>query len=356
MRRIANSPPRKPQYPDRVFRTPTETYLPMKHRNLGSKGPRVSSIGLGCMGMSQSYGKADEAESIATIHRALELGVTLFDTADIYGPDTNEELVGRALRGHRDEVFLATKFGFVDDPATQNRRVDGRPEHVHAACEASLQRLGVKTIDLYYLHRVDPRTPIEATVRAMAKLVTDGKVRYLGLSEVSPATLRKAYAVHPITAVQSEYSVWTRDPEDGILDACKELGVGFVPFSPLGRGFLSGGVKNLANLGEGDFRRTGPRFQPENFQKNLSLLSNFEDIAAAKGCTASQLALAWVLSRGDHIVPIPGTKRRLYLEENVQTVEIRLTPQELARIEEAVPRHAVAGARYGEAAMAMVDH
>jgi aryl-alcohol dehydrogenase-like predicted oxidoreductase len=327
----------------------------MMPRNLGPKGPRVSAIGLGCMGMSQSYGKGDEKESVATIHRALELGVTLFDTADIYGPYTNEELVGRALRDRRDDVLLATKFGFVDDPATQTRGVDGSPEHVAAACEASLRRLGVKTIDLYYLHRVDPRTPIEETVRAMAKLVADGKVRYLGLSEVSPATLRRAHEIHPITAVQSEYSVWTRDPEDGILATCAELGVGFVPFSPLGRGFLSGGVKNLARLGEDDFRRTGPRFQPENFQRNLALLTKFEAIAADKGCTASQLALAWVLSRGEHIVPIPGTKRRRYLEENVQAAAIRLTPGDLARIEEAVPRSAVAGARYGEAAMSMVN-
>ncbi len=327
----------------------------MKMRTLGKNGPAVSSIGLGCMGMSQSYGAGNEIESIATLHRALELGITLFDTADAYGPYTNEELVGRALRGRRKEAFLATKFGFVDDPVTHERSIDGSPAHVRAACEASLRRLGVATIDLYYLHRVDPKTPIEDTVRAMSKLVDDGRVRFLGLSEVNPSTLRRAHAIHPITAVQSEYSVWTRDPEAGILETCQELGVGFVPFSPLGRGFLSGGVRNLDRLSDDDFRRTGPRFQPENFAKNLDLLSKFEAIAQDKGCTPSQLALAWVLARGEHVVPIPGTKRRSYLEENVGAIQVRLTPGDLTRIDEAMPPQAIAGARYGESAMIMVN-
>jgi aryl-alcohol dehydrogenase-like predicted oxidoreductase len=307
------------------------------------------------MGMSQSYGPGDVSESMATIQRALDLGVTFFDTADIYGPHTNEELVGRALRERRDEVFLATKFGFVEDPATHVRGIDGSPAYVRRACEASLRRLGFKTIDLYYLHRVDPQTPIEETVQAMADLVQEGKVRFLGLSEVSPATLRRAHRIHPITAVQSEYSVWTRDPEDGILEACRELGVGFVPFSPLGRGFLSRRAKHLEQLGDDDFRRTLPRFEPENFAKNLALLSRFEAIARDKGCTTSQLALAWLLSRGEHIVPIPGTKRRRLLEENVGAVEVELTPEELVRVDKAMPRDAVAGARYSESSLTMVN-
>ena len=327
----------------------------MQQRRLGRNGPTVSALGLGCMGMSQSYGPGDEAESVATIERAIELGVTLVDTADAYGPHTNEELVGRVIRDRRDEVFLATKFGFVTEPPDGRRTVDGSPAHVREACDASLRRLGVRTIDLYYLHRVDPKTPIEATVGAMAKLVEEGKVRFLGLSEVSPATLRRAQAVHPITAVQSEYSLWTRDPENGILDACRELGVGFVPFSPLGRGFLTGKLRSVEGLGADDFRHTLPRFEPENFRRNLALVAGLEEVARARGCTAAQLALAWLLSRDEHLVPIPGTKRRTRLEENVRATEIRLTSDDLRRIEEAVPPGSVAGPRYSEAAMASVN-
>jgi aryl-alcohol dehydrogenase-like predicted oxidoreductase len=327
----------------------------MQRRNLGRNGPTVSAIGLGCMGMSQSYGTGDEAESIATIHRALDLGVTFFDTADAYGPHTNEQLVGRALKGRRKDVFLATKFGLVNDPVSGTRGVNGTPRYVREACTASLERLGVETIDLYYLHRVDPNTPIEETVAAMAKLVDEGKVRYLGLSEVSPATLRRAHAVHPITAVQSEYSLWTRDPERGILDTCRELGIGFVPFSPLGRGFLSGTLRNVEEFGEDDFRRTLPRFEPENFQQNLALVGKVEELARAKGCTPAQFALAWLLARDEHIVPIPGTKRRKYLEENVGATEIRLSADELRSVDQALPPGSASGARYGDAAMKSVN-
>lgn len=323
-------------------------------RTLGRNGPAVSALGLGCMGMSQSYGTGNDPESIATLHRALDLGINFLDTADAYGPGTNERLVGTAIRERREEVFLATKFGFVDDPST-GRRIDGRPEHVRAACAASLERLGVDTIDLYYLHRVDPQTPIEETVGAMARLVEEGTVRHLGLSEVSPATLRRAHRVHPITAVQSEYSLWTRDPEDGILDTCRELGVGFVPFSPLGRGFLSGKLRNLDAIGNDDFRRSLPRFDPENFRKNVDLLSRFDSLAEKKGCTPAQLALAWVLAQGDHIVPIPGTKRRVNLEENVRALDVSLTPNDLRGIDAAFPRGWASGPRYGEAAMASVN-
>ncbi len=327
----------------------------MKVRTLGPKGPRVSAIGLGCMGMSQSYGASfDPAESLATIHRALELGVNFLDTADVYGPHTNEELVGRAIRGRRDEVFLATKCGLVSGGRTPDGR-DGSPEYIRKACDASLRRLGVSTIDLYYLHRVDPRTPIEESVRAMAGLVADGKVRYLGLSEVSPATLRRAHTVHPITAVQSEYSLWTRDPEQGTLAACRELGVGFVPFSPLGRGFLSGNVRSLEPLPENDFRRGLPRFQGENLARNLALVDRLAGLARQKGCTSAQLALAWVLSRGPDVVPIPGTKRRRYLEENVAAVELTLTPADLGAIESAIPPAQVAGERYPADRMATVN-
>ncbi len=322
---------------------------------MGRNGPEVSAIGLGCMGMSQSYGGADEGESLATIGRALDLGISLLDTADIYADGANERLVGRAIRERRTEVFLATKFGMVDDPATGARRFDGSPSHVRAACDASRARLGVETIDLYYLHRVDPRTPIEETVRAMQGLVDAGQVRYLGLSEVSPATLRRAHAVHPITAVQSEYSLWTRDPERGLLATCEELGVGLVPFAPLGRGFFSGRVRRLDALGPDDFRRTLPRFAPENFDRNLALLAGVEALARAKGCTPAQLALAWTLARSSHVVPIPGTKRRAYLEENVGALGVRLTPDDLRAIDRAMPPGAVAGPRYGDAAMATVN-
>jgi aryl-alcohol dehydrogenase-like predicted oxidoreductase len=307
------------------------------------------------MGMSQSYGSPDEAESVATIHRALELGVNFLDTADAYGAGANEELVGRAIRGRRDEVFLATKCGFVPDPSGAPSTIDGSPGHIRSACDASLRRLAVSTIDLYYLHRLDRKTPIEDSVRAMAELADAGKVRFLGLSEVSPGTLRRAHAVHPITAVQSEYSLWTRDPENGILATCRELGVGFVPFSPLGRGFLSGELRSLDQLPERDFRRGSPRFQGENLAHNLRLVDRLVEIAKETGHTPAQLALAWVLSRGPDVVPIPGTKRRRYLEENAATVDLSLTPKELERIGSAVPTDRVAGDRYPPASQAMLD-
>ena len=327
----------------------------MKTRHLGRQGPRVPAIGLGCMGMSQSYGRPDEVGGIATIHRALELGINFLDTADIYGPFSNEELVGRAIQGRREEVFLATKCGFVPREEGGGSRVDGSPAHIRSACEASLRRLGVRTIDLYHLHRLDPGTPIEESVRAMAALVAEGKVRFLGLSEVAPATLRRAMAVHPITAVQSEYSLWTRDPETAILPACRELGVGFVPFSPLGRGFLAGGVRTLEGLPDNDFRRHLPRFRPENIAQNLGLVERLAAIAREKGCTPAQLALAWVLAQGDDIVPIPGTKRRTYLEENAAAVDLELSPADLARIAAAVPKDAVAGDRYSSEGLTLID-
>jgi len=327
----------------------------MRTRRLGARGPVVSAIGLGCMGMSQSYGAPNETESLATIARALELGVSFLDTADVYGPFANEALVGRAIRGRRDQVLLATKCGLVAGGTGQPNGRDGSPAHIRAACAASLERLGVRTIDLYYLHRVDPRTPIEESVRAMASLVDDGKVRHLGLSEVSAQTLRRAHAVHPITAVQSEYSLWTRDPEDAILAACRELGVGFVPFSPLGRGFLSGAVRTLDGLPSNDFRRTLPRFEAANFQRNLGLADGLGSIASDVGCSPAQLALAWVLAQGDDIVPIPGTKRVRYLEENVAATELRLTRATLDRLEGLFPRGAAAGERYPTATLAMVD-
>jgi aryl-alcohol dehydrogenase-like predicted oxidoreductase len=326
----------------------------MKTRRLGRNGPIVSAIGLGCMSMSQSYGHPDEPGGLDTIHRALELGVTFLDTADVYGPFTNEELVGRAIRGHRDEVFLATKCGFVPG-ASGPMSVDGSPEHIRNACDASLRRLGVRTIDLYYLHRADPRTPIEESVRAMAGLVTEGKVRYLGLSEVSGKTLRRAHTVHPITAVQSEYSLWTRDPETVVLPECRELGVGFVPFSPLGRGFFSGKVRTLEGLPENDFRRGIPRFQGQNLAANVALVDRLAAIAREKGCTPAQLALAWVLAQGEEIVPIPGTKRRQYLEENAGAVDVVLTPSDLARIEDAVPKGSVSGERYSPQSFSLVE-
>ena len=327
----------------------------MKSRTLGPHGPEVSAIGLGCMGMSQSYGTPDPAEARATLARALDLGITFFDTADIYGPFTNEELVGGAIRERRDEVVLATKCGLVPSENPGTNRVDGSPAHIRAACEASLRRLGVRTIDLYYLHRVDPRTPIEESVRAMAALVAEGKVRYLGLSEVSPATLRRAAAVHPITAVQSEYSLWTRDPEDSILPACRELGVGFVPFSPLGRGLFGGSVRTLDGLPADDFRRGLPRFQPEHFPRNLALSDRVAEIARKKGCAPAQLALAWLLAQGQHLVPIPGTKRRANLEQNVAAADHSLSRAELEEIAAVFPKGAASGERYPPATAAMVD-
>jgi aryl-alcohol dehydrogenase-like predicted oxidoreductase len=327
----------------------------VKTRRLGPKGPQVSAVGLGCMGMSQSYGTPDDRESLATLERALELGVTFLDTADVYGPYTNEQLVGAFVRKHRGDVFLATKCGFVPEAAGAPNAVDGSPEHIRSACEASLRRLGVRTIDLYYLHRVDPRVPVETSVRAMGKLVDEGKVRYLGLSEVGAATLRRAHAVHPITAVQSEYSLWTRNPEDGVLPACRELGVGFVAFSPLGRGFLAGAVRSLDGLPSDDFRRGVPRFQGGNLGRNLTLVDRLAEIARGSGCSPAQLALAWLLAQDPHLVPIPGTKRRRFLEENAAAVDLKLTGDELARIDEAIPKGAAAGARYGPAGLALVD-
>jgi aryl-alcohol dehydrogenase-like predicted oxidoreductase len=326
--------------------------MPMTTRTLG-QGLVVSEQGLGCMGMSEFYGRSDEAEAIATIQRALELGVTLLDTADMYGPFTNEKLVGRAIEGRREQVVLATKFGNERREDGSWVGINGKPEYVRAACEASLARLGVDHIDLYYQHRVDKTVPIEDTVGAMAELVTEGKVRHLGLSEASPQTIRRARAVHPITALQTEYSLWTRDPEDAILPTVRELGIGFVAYSPLGRGFLSGKYKKPEDLPEDDFRRHHPRFQGENFQQNLRLVERIEQIAREKQVTAGQLALAWVLARGEEIVPIPGTKHRSYLEENVAASEIELGPEDLERIDEAAPAGSTAGERY--ASMATID-
>jgi len=327
----------------------------MNKRVLGrSAALEVSEIGLGCMGMSEFYGQGEESESISVIHRAIDLGITFFDTADIYGVGRNEQLVGRALRDHRKRVVLATKFGNVRDEQGNFKGVSGKPDYVRSCCEASLRRLNTDVIDLYYQHRVDPETPIEETVGAMADLVREGKVRFLGLSEAAPETIRRAHSVHPITALQTEYSLWSRDPEDEILPTLRELGIGFVPYSPLGRGFLTGQIKSIDDLAPDDWRRNNPRFQGENLQRNLKLVDEICAIAREKNCEPSQLALAWVLAQGDDVVPIPGTKRTRYLEENVGATDVSLTAKDIQRINSALPQGSAAGTRYPEAGMRAV--
>ena len=331
----------------------------MHTRQLGKNGPYVSAIGLGCMGMTDFYTTGSNTrEAVATLHRALELGINLLDTADIYGPHTNEELIGQAIRGKRDQVFVASKFGIVRDPANPAfRAVSGRPEYIRQSIEGSLKRLGVETIDLYYQHRMDPNVPIEETVGAMADLVKAGKVRYLGLSEASATTLERAHKVHPISALQSEYSLWSRDQEDnGCLEACRRLGIAFVPYSPLGRGFLTGALKTADDFADDDYRRFSPRFQGDNFAKNLLLVEQVESLASEKGVTAGQLALAWVLAQGDYLIPIPGTKQRKYLEQNVAALEVKLNASELAALEAIFPASAVAGLRYTEEVMQQLNH
>lgn len=328
----------------------------MLTKKLGSQGITASQLGLGCMGMSEFYGATNDAESLQTLYRAVELGITFWDTADVYGPYTNEILVGKALKGIRNKITLATKFGIVRDPANPMARgLNGKPEYVRSSCEASLKRLNTEVIDLYYLHRVDPATAIEETVAAMGALVKAGKIRGIGLSEASAATIRKAHAVHLLTAIQSEYSLWTRDPEDEVLQTCKELGIAFVAYSPLGRGFLTGQFKKFEDLAPDDYRRFSPRFQEENFQKNLDLVHKLEQLAAQKGCTASQLALAWVLAQGGHIFPIPGTKRIKYLEENAGALKVNFTKEELATINTIAPKNAAAGMRYPQVMMKSVN-